>query len=106
MKHRPNSIGAKLDALLPAWTSFDVIFHELWREPEGGWSVNDSWKAGRNLDRDEAITLIMHRWEIFKLNYLARARVRDLCDAGDSDGDCLLEVDCTAFATVQNGGAE
>lgn len=100
-----STLEAKLDSLLPAWEAFDIQFHGLLREAEGGWSVNDSWTAYRGCDRQEAISHLRHRWEIFKLNYLPKARVKDLCDVGCCDDDCLLEVDCTAFATLTKSEA-
>lgn len=96
----------RLEQLLPKdWTSFDLTFHGLLREAEGGWSVNDSWRAYRDNDRAEAIRHLKGRWEIFKLNYHSKARVRDIVDVGDAD-TCLLEVDCIALATVEEGGAQ
>lgn len=103
-KYRKGSIEAKLDQLLPDWQTFRVVFHELWREPEGGWSVNDSWCVNRAADRETAIADVVSRWRIFKVNYLPTARVRDIEDAG-CDEDCLLEVDCTALATLTRGEA-
>lgn len=100
----PGTAGAAFNSLLPQWPAYDVIFHELWRDTEGGWSVNDSWKVERGCDRETAIGRLCGRWAIFKLNYLPQARVKDITDAScDSEGDCLLEVDCTAFATVRKG---
>lgn len=96
----------RLEALLPKWESYTVVFHGLLREAEGGWSVNDSWTGLSDGDRESAIGLLRHRWEVFKLNYLPKAKVADLTDAGCGEDDCLLEVDCTAFATVRKGGAQ
>lgn len=95
-------LETKLNELLPQWKAFDITFHELWREAEGGWSVNDSWTPYRNRPREEAIGHLRHRWEVFKLNYLPKARVKDIVDIGDDySGECRLEVDCTAFATLR-----
>lgn len=102
-KYRKNSIEARIDALLPEFPSFDVIAHELWRD-ERGWSVNDSWHLARGCDREEAIRHLANRWQVFKANYMPRARVRDLEDIScDVESGCLLEVNCTAFAEVRNG---
>lgn len=37
--YRKGSIEAKLDSLLPEYSAFDVIAHELWGDGEGEWSV-------------------------------------------------------------------
>ena len=102
--NRKGSFEARMDELLPQWDSFDLTFHGLLREAEGGWSVNDSWTAYRGCDRQEAIEHLRGRWEIFKVNYLPKARVADITDNGDGEGECLLDVDCTALATVRQGG--
>lgn len=99
---KTQTLEQKLEAMLPDWPAFNIQFHGLWRD-DGGWSVNDSWTAYREATREETIGHLRARWEVFKLNYLPKARVRDLTDAGiDNDDDCLLEVDCTAFATIRN----
>lgn len=100
MKYRKNSIEARLDALLPNWDKFDIIRHELWGESEGGWSVNSSSYMARGADREETISHLANRWEIFKLNYLPKARAKNIIDIGDGDLVCL-EVDCTAFCDVR-----
>lgn len=94
-------LETKLDQMLPQWPSFRIQFHELWRY-DGSWSVNDSWTPRESADRQETISLLRSRWEIFKLNYLPKARVKDLVNIGDRD-DCMLEVDCVAFATLTKG---
>ena len=94
-----NSLEARLDELLPHAQSFTVIAHELWAD-DGGWSVNDSWHLSRDCDREEAISALRQRWEVFKANYHPEALVRDLRDVSD-EGDCLLEVDCIPFAEVR-----
>lgn len=99
--YRKNSFEARMDALLPEWPWYDVVVHDLWRNTEGGWSVNDSWHMASGCNREEAISHLRHRWEIFRLNYLPKAAIRDITDIGDED--VSLEVDCTAFAEVRNG---
>lgn len=95
------TLETKLESLLPAGDGpFDVIAYELWREPEGGWSVNTPFRIGSNRDRAEAICDLRHRWNVFKANYISKARVMDLHDVGD-ETRCLLEVDCMAFAEVR-----
>lgn len=100
---KTQTLEQRLETLLPAWPSFNIQFHELWREAEGGWSVNDSWTPYKDATREETIGHLRHRWQVFKANYLPKARVRDLTDIACCDDDCLLEVDCTAFATLTQG---
>lgn len=100
--YRKGSFLARMDALLPEGEAFNVIFHELWADGEGGYSVNNSWYGARNCTREEAITHhLLYRWEVFKLNYLPRACVKDIQDVNWEEDENLLEVDCTAFATVR-----
>ena len=105
LKFRKGGIGDKLNSLLPDYPSFDVIAHELTNDGEG-WSVNDSWHLARGCDREEAITRLSYRWEVFKLNYAKRATVRRLNDSSyDDESPCYLESDCTPFAEVRNAEA-
>lgn len=101
--YRKNSIEAHLDSLLPDYQAFDVIAHELNHDGEG-WSVNDSWHIGRDVDRETAISHLANRWEIFKLNYAPRAAIKNIQDANWSGDEypSLLEVDCIPFAEVRN----
>tara|TARA_R110000868_G_scaffold188768_3_gene431543 strand:+ start:7761 stop:8084 length:324 start_codon:yes stop_codon:yes gene_type:complete len=101
MSYRKNSFEGRIDSLLPEGDSFSVKFFELWREAEGGWSVNDAWWGQREGDRVTTIELLRDRWEVFKLNYLSRANVKDISDISFEEGECCLEVCCTAFADVK-----
>lgn len=104
VRYRKNSIEAKLDSLLPQFPSYDVIAHELWADGDG-WSVNDSWHLARGCDREDAISHLANRWQVFKANYAPKARVRDLIDYScDEESGSLLEVDGIPFAEVRNGG--
>lgn len=100
-KYRKGSFESKMDALLPSNSdSFTLTFFELWRDTEGGWSVNDGWTPLRDISRSHAIEALRGRWEVFKLNYLPKARVRDISDIGYDENEFKFEVDCTAFADV------
>lgn len=103
-QHRKGSIEAKLDELLPDHASFDVIAHSLQHDGHG-WSTNDSWHMARGCDREEAISHLASRWEVFKINYAPRAAIKNLTDANYSGSEfpALLEVDCIPFAEVRNG---
>lgn len=86
----------------PEDTRFRVKAFELWREPEGGWSANDAWYLSRNADKSEVLTLARGRWEVFKVNYMPRARVRDIQDIGwDVEHGISLECECTAFLDIE-----
>jgi hypothetical protein len=102
-KFRKGTFEAKMDLMLPTdIQSFDVVAFELLRD-EGSWSVNDAWTMASGVDREEAISALRGRWEVFKLNYAPRACVKDITDCGDGwQGETKLEVDCTAFADVRN----
>lgn len=101
-RYRKGTLEAHLDSILPDWPKFNIRFHELWRDYGGGWSVNDSWIAYRNADREETIAHLRERWEVFKLNYDSKARVQDLCEAWSFDDDLFaLEVDYTAFTELR-----
>lgn len=94
-------LETKLESLLPQGDGpFDVTAFELTHDGEG-WSVNTPFRIGKRMDRAETIYTLRQRWEIFKVNYLPKARVSDLADTGYTDGVCNLEVACTAFADVK-----
>jgi hypothetical protein len=79
---------------------FNVIAFELWGEPEGGYSTNNAWHIARNADLAEVLEAARARWEIFKLNYLPKARVCDIEDTG-FDSTLSLEVDSVPFLEIR-----
>jgi hypothetical protein len=95
-------LETKLESLIPSGDGpFRITAFELTHDGEG-WSVNTPFNIGSNLDRQETISRLRSRWEIFKANYDAKARVSDLQDIGDGDESIsFLEVGCNAFATIQ-----
>lgn len=95
-------LEAKLETLIPAGDGpFEITAFELTHDGES-WSVNTPFNIGRGLDREQAINRLRSRWEIFKANYDSKARVCDLVDVSNGcDGECNLEVNCTAFADVR-----
>lgn len=101
MKYPKNSFEARIDSLLPQGKSYNLIFFQLIREGGGGWSVNDSWRHASGVDREEAISRLRFRWEVFKANYGTKHRVSNITDIGDTEELSMLEVDCTAFANVE-----
>lgn len=94
-------LESKLDALIPEGDGpFELIAFELTHDGES-WSVNTPFCIGSGLDRSELMSRLRSRWEIFKLNYMPKARVSDLEDIGCDAGEVQLEVSCTAFAEVR-----
>jgi hypothetical protein len=77
-------------------THFDVIAHELWGNNKEGFETNSSWYLKRDADISEVLEAARGRWEVFKVNYLPRAKVKDIQDIG-CDNSFFLEVDSVAF---------
>lgn len=93
-----NMLGETPESMKPE-ARFDVIAFELWRESEGGWSVNDAWKIAQDTDIAGVLTAARGRWEVFKVNYSPRATVHGLTSDGDestliieSGGNSFLEI--------------
>jgi len=80
-------------------TRFDIVAHELWGNSEEGFSTN-SWYIASNADIETVLESARARWEIFKLNYLPKARVGDISDTG-FDSTLSLEVDCVPFLEIR-----
>lgn len=86
----------------PEGARYDVYAFELWREPEGGWSVNSGWRMASRCTVEEILPHARGRWGIFKVNYAPRARVQDIEDGGGGDEESYyLEVDCTTFLELR-----
>lgn len=81
-------------------TRFDVIAHELWGNSREGFETNSSWFIIRNADLSQALEAARGRWEVFKLNYVPKARVSDIADTG-YDSTLSLEVDCVPFLEIR-----
>jgi hypothetical protein len=79
---------------------FDVVAFELWGNSREGFETNSSWCIATNATLEEALEAARGRWEIFKVNYLPKARVGDIVDNGCSD-DLSLEVDCVPFLEIR-----
>ncbi len=82
-------------------THFDVIAHELWGNSEDGFECNSSWYLKRDADLSQVLEAARGRWEVFKVNYLPKARVRDIQDTG-YDNTFSLEVDCIPFLEIRS----
>jgi len=79
--------------------TYSVIAHELWSDGDG-WSVNDSWYLSRNVDKAQVLQDARGRWEIFKVNYLPKARIKDVTFDGD-DSVIYLNVDGIPFLEIR-----
>ena len=79
---------------------FDVVAHELWGNSKEGFETNTSWFILRNADLSQVLEVARGRWEVFRLNYLPKARVSDISDTG-FDSTLSLEVDCIPFLEIR-----
>jgi hypothetical protein len=79
---------------------FDVIAHELWGNSREGFETNSSWYIATNADIETVLESARARWEIFKVNYLPKARVCDISDTG-FDSTLSLEVNCVPFLEIR-----
>lgn len=84
----------------PSNARFEVFAFELWGDAREGFDCNNAWKIARNADLAEVIESARARWEIFKVNYLPKARVCDLTDTG-FDSTISLEVDSVPFLEIR-----
>ena len=79
---------------------FDVVAFELWGNSRDGFDCNNAWKIATNADLSQVLEAARGRWEIFKLNYLPKARVGDITDSGYDD-NLSLEIDCVPFLEIR-----
>lgn len=86
---------------LDADTRFDVVAHELWGNSQEGFSTNSSWYIATNADLSQVLEAARGRWEVFKANYLPKARVGDISDSG-YDSTLSLEVDFVPFLEIRS----
>ena len=101
-KFRKNSLEAAIIEFLakfPEETKFDVIAHELTNDGHG-WSVNDNFRIGTDCDKEEVAEHARGRWEIFKINYMPKARIYNLEDTG-WEKEIHLECDYVSFLTIR-----
>ena len=81
-------------------THFDVIAHELWGNNKDGFETNSSWFIIRNADIAHVLEAARGRWEVFKVNYIPKAKVRDIQDTG-FDSTFSFEVNCIPFLELR-----
>lgn len=96
------TLEQKIESLLTDGHRFDLIAYELWGNRREGYDCNNAWRIASNVDREEAIQAARGRWEVFKVNYHPKARVRDIEDVSCSPDHALLEVDCIPFLEIRS----
>jgi hypothetical protein len=84
----------KLLSHYPQGTEFSVIAYELWGNRRDGLEVNSLWYMRRNADLPTLLECARGRWEVFKVNYMPKARVSDLADAGSGYDDLASYIEC------------
>lgn len=94
------TLVASLLSDFPADTLFHVKAFELWGNARDGFDCNDAWYIGRSVTRDDVPAIARGRWEVFKVNYLPKARVSDLTDISSDEKTVSLEVDCVPFLDI------
>ena len=80
---------------------FDVVAFELWGNSQEGFDCNNAWKIATNATLEQVLKSARARWEVFKVNYLPKARVCDISDIGFDDDYLNLEVDCVPFLEIR-----
>jgi len=104
MKKR-QTLETLIDSLLsgfPETATFDISAFELWGNARDGFDCNSSWYIGRDVPRDAVAEYARGRWEVFKVNYLPKARVSDIADINcHAESGLSLEVDCVPFLDIR-----
>lgn len=86
----------------PETATFDIAAFELWGNARDGFDCNSSWYIARDVPRDSVADHARGRWEVFKANYLPRARVSDIADINHhAESGLSLEVDCVPFLDIR-----
>lgn len=89
------------EAEFPEGTTFKVLGCELTRE-EDGWSFNDYVWLASEADTETLLMKARDRWEVYKANYDARARVKDLDHMGEVYGDTVyINCDHNSFLEIR-----
>jgi hypothetical protein len=103
MKYRTlEKLIASLLSDYPDNTEFEIVAHVLWGNSREGFECNSSWYLARRANKAECLTVARGRWEVFKANYIPRARVRDIEDIGyDLEHGCSLECQHAPFLDIR-----
>lgn len=102
---KQNTLESKIRAMILEVNAlpearFDVVAFELWGNAREGFETNSAWYIANNADLAEVLEAARARWEIFKANYLPKARVSDISDTG-FDSTLSLEVDSVPFLEIR-----
>ena len=89
------------DISIDGGAKFRVVAHQLTRDG-CGWSVNDSWCVCEGT-RENIMQYLRGRWEIFKLNYMKKARVTDIEIINESSP---WEISCNSLSLFTIGRIE
>jgi hypothetical protein len=68
--------------------TYSLRAFELWGDGDG-YSVNSAWTFVRDLNSKEALEAARDRFEIYKINYAPKVRIKDLEMESDETG-CTL----------------
>ena len=79
---------------------FNVVAFELWGNSREGFDTNTAWYIANNADLSQVLEAARGRWEVFKVNYVPKARVSDISDSG-YDSNLSLEVDSVPFLEIR-----
>jgi hypothetical protein len=80
---------------------FNVLGCELWRDADGGWSFNDAFRIASETDLAGVQSAARGRWEVFKTNYMPRARVADVECLEYIPGDQSIYVECAGVSFLE-----
>jgi len=98
MTTKRQTLETAIRELLDPSQRYNVLAHELQRDGEG-WTSSDRFYLARDASAERVLEVARGRWEIFKINYASKARVKDLSDIG-YDGDIYLECGCLPFLDI------
>jgi hypothetical protein len=99
----PMKLESKIKSLLshfPTNSTFRVQALELFHDGEG-WSVNNGFIIANNASLETVLESARGRWEVFKVNYFPKARVRDITDFGDSDPFDSAMLECNGVPLLE-----
>jgi hypothetical protein len=80
---------------------FQVITYQLIKDAGGSWEVNDSHTIGRNLEPRECLDLVCEQWELFKIRYCRKAKVKDVREVSEQPDALDFEVRQIPFLVIR-----
>jgi len=85
----------------PKDSEFSVIAYELWGNRREGYEVNTAWYLRRNATFSELLECARGRWEVFKINYLPKAKVSAIADVGSGYDDMSSYLECDGIPFLE-----